>query len=69
MRDPKRLDKLYEKLRTFHKEVVPDWRFCQVTENFKRWAAGNGVPDIFFLEDDRFIKLFDQFAAENKKYV
>lgn len=35
-------------------QKVPDWRFCQIFENLKRYS---GKDDLFYMEDDEFIQL------------
>lgn len=34
MRDPDRLDRLYEELKVIHRERLPDMRFCQLIFDF-----------------------------------
>lgn len=60
MRDPKRIPEFLAVLQKCW-EKVPDWRFGQLVENFKRFS---GKADLFYIEDDDFEKLlkayFDQ---------
>lgn len=60
MRDPKRIPEFLAILQKCW-EKVPDWRFGQLVENFKRFS---GKADLFYIEDDDFEKLlkayFDQ---------
>lgn len=37
---------------------VPDWRFGQLIENIKTFS---GVDDLFFMEDDVLIQIFEDF--------
>lgn len=37
---------------------VPDWRFGQLIENIKIFSE---KPDLFYVEDDEMIELFDEF--------
>ena len=61
-RDANRLKIIYEELMIYHRDLFPDWRICQLMENFRRWLQVNkGINDMFYLEDDRFIKLFEEF--------
>ena len=48
MRDPKRIAVLLRILQLGW-EKVPDWRFGQLIENFKR---STGKQDLFYVEDD-----------------
>lgn len=48
MRDPKRIAVLLRILEIGW-EKVPDWRFGQLIENFKRYI---GKQDLFYIEDD-----------------
>lgn len=60
MRDPNRLDNLYEKLKEIHKKDFPDWRFGQFMLNFLGWLGQDRDP--FFPEDDAMIEYFEQYA-------
>ena len=57
MRDVKRLDGFYNYLKTIHKKYFSDWRFGQLIVNIERWYG----QDIFYLEEDNFIKVLDAF--------
>lgn len=62
MRDINRLDNFYDTLRLMHKHYFPDWRFGQMLINFQRWyAAYNNDADIFYLEEDMFLKAFREY--------
>jgi len=51
MRDPNRIDKFCDELKTmWHK--VPDWRFGQFILNMERACRVNTGKDVFYLEDD-----------------
>jgi len=60
MRDPKRLDKLYQYLLTVHKDNFPDWRFGQFMCNLARWYG----KDIFYTEDFNFRSIVEKFVEE-----
>lgn len=63
MRDVNRIPKI---LALFQKgwRKVPDWRFGQLIENFKRWAQ---IPDLFYVEDDELESLIiEYFQLEDK---
>ena len=51
MRDPNRLQPLYNEICRIHKENCPDWRFGQLIINI---LSENG--DIFYVEDDEIIE-------------
>lgn len=55
MRDPKRIPVVLEALRKAW-EKHPDWRLGQVVSN----ALGPGPQDVFFPEDDEWVKLFKE---------
>lgn len=42
---------------------VPDWRFGQLIENIKTFS---GIEDLFFIEDDDLIKIFEDFFRKLK---
>lgn len=56
MRDPKRIPAFLEKLAEVWAKV-PDWRFGQFIANFQRWYG----RDMFFPEDDKMLKLFEEY--------
>lgn len=63
MRNPNRLDNLYEQLHQVHKQYVPDWRFGQFISNFLSWwASETGQNDIWFEEDYEWIKHIQEFG-------
>lgn len=63
MRDPKRIEYILSLLLKGWSKV-PDWRFGQLIENFKRYL---GVNDMFFIEDDKLVKkLIDYFDLEEE---
>ena len=43
--------------------TVPDWRFGQLVENFKRFAE---VEDLFYIEDDKMLEVLKKFKEELK---
>ena len=61
MRDINRLDNFYDTLKQYHKEYIPDWRFGQLLGNFLRWYTINYQKDIFFLEENEFLKCLEEF--------
>jgi uncharacterized protein YihD (DUF1040 family) len=64
MRDPKRIDKIINKLRAVWK-TNPDLRLGQLIHNIAHDAVGNGV-DIFFVEDDLMEKALDVISKGTK---
>jgi len=60
MRDPNRLDDFYDRLKTLHKEKVPDWRFGQLFNNLQ--TAFNS--DLFYVEDDKLIEAVEKLIGE-----
>lgn len=61
MRDPDRLYKFYNELMNEHMENLPDWRFGQLMINFFHWLKLKYNHDGFYLEDDHFIKIFEEY--------
>ena len=57
MRDPKRIPEILKLLQECW-ENVPDWRFCQLIENLKRYT---GYADLFYIEDDKFVQYLKEF--------
>lgn len=63
MRDPKRLDNLYEVFKIAHSKY-PDLRFGQFFSNFFGWCLSNGkCSDIFFPEDDKWIEWIKEYTG------
>ena len=60
MRSIERIDKFCNEIAEIWKEKVPDWRFGQIISNFDRYMRTKGV-DIFFLEENQFMKYFKEF--------
>lgn len=58
MRDPKRIHDFMTRLEKCWQNV-PDWRFCQLFCNVMR--KYNLQEDPFWVEDERCIKLFEQY--------
>lgn len=68
MREPKRLDELYDTFKKVHKEHLPDWRFGQFMSNFLGWCVGTGrCSDIFFPEDDKWIQWIKEYVEEDNE--
>lgn len=57
MRDPKRLDKFYDELKSIHKKYCPDWRFGQFMVN----VLNSFNIDPFFPEEDKMIEMIKNF--------
>jgi len=63
MRDINRLDDFYNALKEVHKQL-PDWRFGQFIMNFISWYYQKYKKDIFYVEENEMITLFDEFINE-----
>ena len=63
MRNPSRLIKLYNKLKTNH-EKVPDLRFTQLMIAFFEWRKNTYGSDGFYVEDDEFVVRFKKFMRD-----
>lgn len=68
MRDPKRLDDFYDKMKRIHQEKLPDWRFGQLMGNFLGWFVQKH-GDYFYVEDARMLEYFEEYIDSllNKK--
>lgn len=67
MRDPNRLDALYDELKKMHKEKCPDQRFGQMISNFFGWVLGEKkCSDIWFPEENEWIKWIKEFYEGDK---
>lgn len=64
MRDANRLDNIYNNLKELHKYTVPDWRFGQLMLNFMGWYYNKYKKDIFYIEDDKIVKVFREFIDD-----
>lgn len=62
MRDIKRLAPILNELTEIW-YTVPDWRFGQLIENFKRFTE---VEDLFYVEDDKMLEVLKRFKEELK---
>lgn len=63
MRDPNRLYSFYNQLLTLHVVKFPDLRFGQLIFNFGEWLHKEKKIDIFYLEEDDFIKYFKEYSG------
>lgn len=63
MRDPNRLDSIYNEIKELHKENFPDWRMMQLINNFLGWYCNKYKNDGFYMEDNNFINIFKEFVA------
>ena len=61
MRDPKRLDTLYNEIKECHSKI-PDWRFMQLMNNFIAYHRLHFKHDGFYIEDDEFIRKFTEYV-------
>lgn len=62
MRDPARIKKILAKLEEVWTKY-PDMRFCQITES----VTYKHYTDLFYLEDDKFLALLEEWAKEEGK--
>ena len=66
MRDPKRLDEFYDRLKELHKEKIPDWRFGQFCSNFFTWLMTVKKKDLFFPEEKQMLEYIEEYLKEIK---
>ncbi|MBR2306079.1 MAG: hypothetical protein IKA48_02605 [Fibrobacter sp.] len=66
MRNPDRLDALYEKIRDIHKKEFPDWTIPQLFRTLANWDTDFRRE---YRTDEQFIaKLLDYANELNKKF-
>lgn len=68
MRNPKRLDDFYARMKKIHANFFPDWRFGQLMSNFFGWLMTEKGVDCFFPEEDKMIQYLEQYAKENSQW-
>lgn len=66
MRNPDRLDALYEKIKEIHKTEFPDWRIGQFMLNFMAWYGAKTRTDMFYIEDNKFANALEDYIKELK---
>ena len=64
MRDPNRIDKFCDELKTAWHQV-PDWRFGQFMWNIIS-ACQNQGKDAFYMEDDEMLEFFKEYFEKIK---
>jgi hypothetical protein len=69
MRNPNRLYSFYNQLLMVHVDKFPDIRFGQLIFNFSAWLKNDKKIDIFFLEEDDFIKYFKEYSGWGDEYI
>ena len=69
MRDPNRLYSFYTQLITIHIDKFPDLRFGQMVFNFSEWLKLDKNIDIFYLEEDEFVKYFKEYSGWGDEYI
>ncbi|MCJ7424761.1 hypothetical protein MUP01_10915 [Candidatus Bathyarchaeota archaeon] len=60
VRDPERIDRIIEKLRKSWK-TNPDWRLCQLVFSAAAITKTMRDKDIFYVEDDVFEAVLNQY--------
>lgn len=63
MRDPNRTYDFCKELATIWSEKYPDMRFGQLMFNFISWCYDTKKIDIFFLEENKLMKLFKEYCG------
>ncbi len=64
MRNPNRLNNLYDELKNIHKTYIPDWRFGQFMINFINWYYNKYKNDIFYIEDNKILTYIKEYINE-----
>ena len=62
MRDPKRLDDFYRRMKDIHQEKLPDWRFGQLMLNFLSMYMMGNETALFYMEDKELIKRLEEYV-------
>lgn len=62
MRDPKRLDDFYDRMKKIHQEKLPDWRFGQLMLNFLSMYMTGNETALFYIEDRELIKKLEEYV-------
>jgi hypothetical protein len=62
MRDPKRLDDFYDRMKKIHQEKLPDWRFGQLMLNFLSMYMANNESALFYIEDKELIRKLEEYV-------
>ena len=52
---------VYSKIATNHVSHYPELRVGQLMNNFEKWLKAEKGIDIFYLADDRFIPLLEEY--------
>ena len=60
MRDPNRIKEILLTLEDGWNKV-PDWRFGQLIDNFFSWVISKRKIDIWFIEDNEWLKLIKEY--------
>ena len=69
MRDPNRIDKFCDELKTIWHQV-PDWRFGQLINNVTHaWNVARNSCPIFYAEDDEFFRFMNEYLRRLKMKV
>lgn len=67
MRDPNRLDNIYEEIKELHKEYFPDIRIGQLFSYFFSWIKQEkGIEDIYYIEDIKLLRYFKEYCVSSK---
>ena len=66
MRNPNRLYPTYNEISAIHTTYLPDWRIGQLMINFFDYLRMTNKTDIFYMEDDKFLKEFKSYVASLK---
>lgn len=68
MRDPQRLDRIYNEILRIHKKYYPDLRFYQFMYYFCKLSSEiNNGKDIYYLEDDKLFDLINKIEEKIKE--
>ena len=66
MRDPNRLEPIYNEIQDIHKTYLSDWRIGQLMSNFFDYIRLSNKTDVFFMEDSKFLAEFKNYVSALK---
>lgn len=57
---------IYDKLKEYHMDYVPMFRFGQLMVNFEAWYKNRYGDDTFYLSDEEYFHRFKEFILNIK---
>lgn len=63
-RDVNRMEGFLQEIKKIW-EQYPDLRFGQMITDFEYYVKTKGINDLYYLEEDEFLKLLEEYMADN----